>query len=230
MQSDFQAFSTSGSLAASRNSVLRNTYRLLGISMLPTVAGALIGINTGFSLLAGNPLVGSLVMFAVIYGLMFAIERNKNSSTGVFLLLGLTFILGFMLGPILQYSLHFRNGAQLIGLAAGGTGITFLAMSALGNSTTRNFSGMANFMLVGAVVLLVAMIANMFLQLPMLQLVIAGAFMIFSSLMITMRVNEIVNGGETNYISATLSLYVSIYNIFVSLLQLLMAFGGSDRD
>ncbi len=229
MQQDYQVYS-SGSADLARNNVLRNTYRLLGLSMLPTAAGAAIGVNTGFSLLAGSPVVGSLLMMAVIYGLMFAIERNKYSSTGVYLLLGLTFFLGFTLGPILQYSLHFRNGAQLIGVAVGGTGLTFLGMSAFGSSTTRDFSGIGKFLGVGAIVLLVAVLANLFLRLPMFQLVLAGAFMIFSSLMISYQVNQVVKGGETNYISATLSLYISIYNIFVSLLQLLLAFGGSNRD
>ena len=229
MPQDFQVLPSRG-FEASRNSVLRNTYRLLGISMLPTAVGAMIGVNTSFAFLAASPMMGSLLFMAVVYGLFFAIERNKNSSTGVYLLLGLTFILGFMLGPILQYTLHFRNGGPLIGLAAGGTGVTFLALSALGADTRRNFSGMANFLAVGAIILLVASIANIFLQLPMFQLAMAGAFMIFSSLMIVYQVNEIVRGGETNYITATLSLYISIYNIFVSLLQLLGAFGGSNRD
>ena len=229
MQQDFKVSST-GSFDATRNSVLRNTYRLLGISMLPTAVGAAIGVNTSFSFMAASPMLGSLVFLAVVYGLFFAIERNKYSSTGVYLLLGLTFILGFMLGPILQHTLHFRNGAELIGLATGGTGVTFLALSALGSDTRRNFSGAANFLFVGSIILLVAMVANIFLQLPMFQLVLAGGFMIFSSVMIVYQINEIVRGGETNYITATLTLYISIYNIFVSLLQLLGVFGGSSRD
>jgi FtsH-binding integral membrane protein len=228
MQQDFQVLS-SGSLDATRNSVLRNTYRLLGISMLPTALGAAVGVNTGFSFLAGSPILGMILMMAVVYGLMFAIERNKYSATGVYLLLAFTFVMGFLLGPILQLSLHMRNGAQLIGVAAGGTGLIFLGMSTLGSNAKRNFAGMGQFLMVGAVVLLVAMLANMFLQLPALQLTIAAAFMVFSSLMISFQVNAIVRGGETNYISAALSIYISIYNIFVSLLQLLLAFAGDNR-
>ncbi len=229
MQQDFKVFS-SGSQELARNTVLRDTYRLLGLSMLPTAAGAALGVNTGFSLLAASPMIGSLLMLAVIYGLMFAIERNKYSSTGVYLLLGLTFFLGFTLGPILQYTLHFRNGGELIGLAVGGTGLTFLGMSAFGSNAKRDFTSIGNFLAVGGIVLMVAVVANIFLQLPVLHLVLAGGFMIFSSLMISYQINQLVNGGETNYISATLSLYISLYNIFVSLLQLLMAFGGNDRD
>ena len=229
MQQDFQVFSSSGS-TASRNNVLRNTYRLLGLSMLPTAAGAAIGVNTGFSLLAGSPIVGSLLMMAVVYGLMFAIERNKYSSTGVYLLLALTFFLGFTLGPILQYTLHFRNGGQLIGLAVGGTGLIFMGMSAFGSNTQRDFTKIGNFLAVGGIVLMVTVLANLFLQLPMLSLVLAGGFMIFSSLVISYQINQLVTGGETNYISATLTLYISLYTIFVSLLRLLLAFGGGDRD
>jgi FtsH-binding integral membrane protein len=226
---DFQNFSTN-TYEVNSNAVLRNTYRLLGISLIPTAIGAALGVNTSFAFMAASPLLGSILFMAVIYGLFFAIERNKYSSTGVYLLLALTFILGFMLGPILQFTLHFRNGPQLVGLAAGGTGITFLAMSALGSNAQRNFSSMTGFLTIGAIVLMVASIANIFLQLPLLQLVLAGGFMIFSSIMISWQVNEIVRGGETNYISATLTLYMSIYNIFVSLLQILGFVGGSDRD
>lgn len=230
MQQDFRAFQPANSFETSRNAVLRNTYRLLGLSMLPTAAGAAIGINTGFSLLAFGPIAGTLLMMAVLYGLMFAIERNKYSSTGVYLLLTLTFFLGLSLGPLLGFALHLRNGSELVGLAVGGTGLTFLGMSSFGANSKRDFTGIGNFLAVGSIVLLVAVIANLFLQLPAFQLVLAGAFMIFSSLMISWQVNQVVNGGETNYISATLSLYISLYNLFVSLLQLLMAFGGNDRD
>lgn len=226
---DFQNFSAN-TFGATQNAVLRNTYRLLGISLIPTAIGAAVGVNTSFAFMAASPLMGSLLFMAVVYGLFFAIERNKYSSTGVYLLLALTFILGFMLGPILQFTLHFNNGPQLIGLAAGGTGLTFLGMSMLGSNAQRNFSSMTGFLSIGAIVLMVASIANIFLQLPLFQLVLAGGFMIFSALMISWQINEIVRGGETNYISATLTLYISIYNIFVSLLQILGFVGGNDRD
>jgi len=229
MQQDFQVLQSNG-LDATRNSVLRNTYRLLGLSMLPTAVGAVLGVNSSFAFLAASPIMGTILLMAGVYGLMFAIERNKYSATGVYLLLGLTFLMGFMLGPILQVSLHLRNGGQLVGLAAAGTGLTFLGMSAFGSNVNRDFNRIGNFLSAGAIVLLVCMVAQIFLRLPMFQLVIAGGFMIFSSLMISYQINQIVRGGETNYISATLTLYISIYNIFVSLLQILMAFSGNDRD
>lgn len=229
MQQDFQVLSSTGA-EVSRNSVLRNTYRLLGLSMLPAAAGAMVGVNTSFAFLAGSPILGTVLMLVAVYGLMFAIERNKYSATGVYLLLAFTFLMGFLLGPLLQVALHLRNGSELVGLAAAGTGLTFFGMSALGSNAQRNLNGLAQFLTVGAIVLLVCMIAQMFLRLPMFQLVIAGGFMIFSSLMIAFQVNQIVRGGETNYISATLTIFISIYNIFVSLLQLLMAFAGGDRD
>ena len=229
MQPDFQSLSTARG-AVTTNGVLRNTYRLLGLSMLPTAVGALIGVNSGISIFSAGPIVGSLLFLGIAYGLMFAIERNKYSATGVYLLLAFTFFMGFMLGPILQFSLNMRNGGELIGLAVGGTGLTFLGMSAFGSSTKRNLSGMTNFLVAGGIVLMIASLAGIFLHMPALQLVISAGFMLFSSLMIAFQVNQIVQGGETNYISATLTIYISIYNIFVSLLRILMAFGGSSRD
>jgi len=132
-----------------------------------------------------------------------------------------------MLGPLLQFTLAFRNGAQLISLAAGGTAVVFFSLAGIASTTRRDFSGMGNFLMVGAIVLMVAVVANIFLQLPMMQLVICGAFMLFSSLMILFNVSQIIHGGETNYITATLGLYMNIYNIFVSLLQILGIFGGN---
>lgn len=229
MSQDFQVLQ-SGGVADARSSVLRNTYRLLGLSMLPTAVGAMIGVNSSFAFLAASPIMGTILLMVGVYGLMFAIERNKYSATGVYLLLALTFLLGLMLGPILQFSLHLRNGGQLIGLATAGTGATFLAMSALGSNANRDMNGIGRFLAVGSIVLLVCMVAQIFLRLPMFQLVMSGMFMVFSSLMIAYQTNQVVRGGETNYISATLTLYISIYNIFVSLLQLLIAFSGNDRD
>jgi modulator of FtsH protease len=229
MQPEFNVYTQSGTLDTVQHRVLRNTYWLLGLSLIPTAIGALVGINMSFAFMAASPILSSLLFLGAIYGLFYAIEANRYSTTGVYLLLALTFILGVMLGPLLQFTLAFRNGAQLITLAAGGTAGVFFSLAAIASSTKRDFSGMANFLMVGAVVLMIAVIANIFLHLPMMQLVLCGAFMIFSSLMILFNVNQIVRGGETNYITATLSLYMNIYNIFVSLLQLLGVFGG-ERD
>ena len=231
MQPDLQMIPTAGTggIAATQNRVLRNTYALLGVTMIPTVIGAIVGTNLSFAFMRASPIMSVLVLLAIIYGLMFAIEKNKNSSIGVYLLLSFTFFMGVILGPLLQIALSLKNGAQLITVAAGGTGIVFMAMAAFSATTKRDLSGMGRFLFVGAIVLMVAMLANIFFQMPALQLAICAAFILFSSMVIAYTINSVVHGGETNYISATLSIYVSIYNIFTSLLQILMALTGN-RD
>ena len=231
MQPDLQMIPVAGTggIAATQNRVLRNTYALLGVTMIPTVIGAIVGTNLSFAFMRTSPIMSVLVLLAIIYGLMFAIEKNKNSSIGVYLLLGFTFFMGVILGPLLQTALSLKNGAQLITVAAGGTGIVFMAMAAFSATTKRDLSGMGRFLFVGAIVLMVAMLANIFFQMPALQLAICAAFILFSSMVIAYTINSVVHGGETNYISATLSIYVSIYNIFSSLLQILMALTGN-RD
>ncbi len=229
MQPDLQlapAAETSGT-AAAQNRVLRNTYALLGVSMIPTVIGAIIGTNLSFAFMRASPIVSVLVLLAIVYGLMFAIEKNKDSSLGVYLLLTFTFFMGIILGPLLQVALAFSNGAQLITVAAGGTGVTFIAMAAFSATTKRDLSGMGRFLFVGAIVLMIGVVANIFFQMPAMQLALSAAFILFSSLVIAYTINSVVHGGETNYISATLSIYVSIYNIFTSLLRLLMAITGN---
>lgn len=229
MQRQFNTYTPTGQLDSLQHRVLRNTYWLLGLSLIPTAIGALVGMNMSFAFMMASPMLSSLLFMGVVYGLFFAINANRYSSTGVYLLLALTFVMGVMLGPLLQFTLALRNGPQLIALAAGGTGVVFFALSGIASTTRRDFTGLASFLMVGSIVLMVAVIANIFLQLPMMQLVLCGAFMVFSSLMILFQVNQIVRGGETNYITAALSLYVNIYNIFVSLLQLLGVFGGDRR-
>lgn len=219
----------SGSGISSQQKVLRNTYLLLALSMIPTAIGALLGVNMSFGILRANPIIGSLVILAGIYGMFFAIEKNRDSGLGVALLLALTFFLGMLLGPLLQVAAGLKNGSQLVAMAAGGTAIVFFAMAGIGASAKRDFGFMANFLMVGAIVIMLAVLANIFFASPVLQLTICGAFVLFSSMMILFQVNQIVQGGETNYVSATLTLYMSIYNLFSSLLQLLMALTGS-RD
>jgi modulator of FtsH protease len=215
--------------ALEQHRVLRNTYLLLAITLIPTAIGATIGANLNLSFLRSNPIVSFFVILAVFYGWIWAIERNRDSAVGVGLLLGFTLFLGLLLGPLLQTVLGFRNGAQLVTLAAGGTAAVFFGLSALASSTTRDFSRLGNFLLVGAIVIMLAVIANVFFASPVLHLVILSAFVLFSSLIILWQINSIVRGGETNYVSATLTLYVAIYNLFSSLLQLLGIFGG-ERD
>ncbi len=222
-------YASGGIAASSQNRVLRNTYALLALSMLPTILGAFLGVQFGFSFFAGSPMLGFMLFMAVAFGFFFAIEKYKNSSVGVLLLLGFTFFMGLMLSRSLQFTLGYSNGASLIALAAGGTGVIFFAMAGLATVTKRDLSGMGKFLFVGMIVALIAGVANIFLQLPALSIVMAVACLGIFSAYILYDVNRIVTGGETNYVTATLAIYLDIYNVFVSLLQLLGIFGG-DRD
>ena len=222
------AYPGAGSVATAQNRVLRNTYLLLALTMIPTVIGAAIGMRTS-SFVMQSPIIASLVMLAVVIGLQFAIAANRNNSLGVVLLLGMTFVLGWWLGPLLSVALSLRNGPQLVGIAAGGTGIIFAVMATIATTTKRDFSFMGKFLFVGMIVLLLAMLANMFLQIPALSLTISALVVVVFSLFLLHDVSRIVNGGEDNYIMATTGVYMSLFNIFTNLLQLLMAFSG-DRD
>lgn len=215
-------------LALQQHKVLRNTYMLLALTLIPTVIGAAIGTNIDLSFMRASPVMSFFAILAVFYGWIYAIERNKESALGVVLLLGFTLFLGLLLGPLLQRVLGFNNGVQLVMMAAGGTAAVFFVMAGIASSTKRDFSGLGNFLMVGAVIIMLAVVANVFLASPMLYLVLISAFVLFSSLMILWQVNAIVRGGETNYVSATLTLYVSIYNLFSSLLQLLGLGGSND--
>jgi modulator of FtsH protease len=218
----------SQTLALSRNRVLRNTYMLLAISMVPTVLGAWIGVKTGFSLFAANPAIGFIVFLGVAFGFFFAIEKTKNSGWGVALLLGFTFFMGLMLSRMLGMVLGFSNGATLIGLAFGGTAAVFATMATLASTIKRDLAPMGKFLFIGVVMLLVAMFANIFLQIPGLMIALSLiAIAIFSALMLY-DINRIITGGETNYITATLAIYLDIYNVFIHLLALLGIAGGSN--
>jgi FtsH-binding integral membrane protein len=229
MQYETQAVTQTTTLATEQNKVLRNTYTMLGLTMIPTVIGALIGTSINFSFMAEHPIIFSLLMFGVMMGMLFAVTALRNSVWGIVALLGFTFVAGVFLGPILQVALHFKNGAQLVGMAAGGTGIIFLSLATLATVTKKDYSFMGKFLFIGLIMLFVASLANMFFQIPALSLTISAiAVMIFSAY-ILFDVSRIVHGGETNYVMATLSLYLNIYNLFINLLQLLMAFSG-ERD
>jgi modulator of FtsH protease len=205
--------------------VLRNTYLLLALTMVPTVIGAWIGMQTAAVVMA-SPIVTSLVMLAVVIGLQFAIAANRNSGVGVALLLLMTGLLGWWLGPILNVALSMRNGMQLVGYAAVGTGIIFFAMGAVAATSKRDFSFMGKFLFVGMIALLVAMIANMFLQIPALALTISTLVIVVFSLFLLYDLQRIMRGGETNYLMATTGVYMSLFNIFANLLHLLLALGG----
>lgn len=215
--------------ALQQNRVLRNTYLLLGLSMLPTVLGALVGIQLNFSFLAGSPMMSFLLFLGIAWGFMWGIEKTKNSGMGVVLLLAFTFFMGLMLSRILQFALGYSNGTGIIATAAGGTGAIFLVLSGIATVSKRDFSNIGKFLFVGVIVILLALLANIFLQIPALSLTISAVAVMIFSAYILYDVSRIVNGGEDNYISATLSIYLDIYNVFVHLLNLLLAFAG-ERD
>ncbi|SFU60872.1 modulator of FtsH protease [Nitrosomonas eutropha] len=231
MQSDSKyAAPVLGALSPSiRNKVLRNTYLMLALTMIPTIAGSAIGINTDFSFLAQSPIMGSLIMLAVMVGLMFAVSATRNSIGGVILLFLFTFVAGWWLGPLLQYALQFNNGTQLIGFAAAGTGIIFFTLASVATVTRKDFGFLGNFLLTGLILVILASLVNLFLAIPAISLIISAAAILVFSGFILFDVSRIVNGGETNYVMATLGIYLSLYNLFISLIQLLLALLG-ERD
>ncbi len=218
----------STTLGLSQNRVLRNTYLLLAISLVPTVIGAMVGVNLNFGFMRASPIMMAIATIAIFYGWIWAIEKNRETSLGVGLLLGFTFFLGLLLGPLLQRTLGMSNGGQLIGLAAGGTAAVFFAMAGIATSTKRDLSGLGKFLGIGVIVAMVLVIANIFFQSSAVYMTILAIFIPLSSLLMLYQINQVVRGGETNYISATLSIFISIYNLFTSLLQLLGIFGGRD--
>jgi len=212
-----------------QNKVLRNTYLLLALSMVPTVLGALLGVQMKFTLFAGSPMMSFIAFMAIAFGFMWGIERTKESGLGVVLLLGFTFFMGLMLSRILLVALGFSNGGALIATAAGGTGAIFFTLAGVATVTKKDFSFLGKFLMIGMVVVLLAAVANIFLQIPALALTISAVAVLVFSAYILFDISRIVNGGEQNYISATLRVYLDVYNVFVSLLNLLMAFSGN-RD
>jgi modulator of FtsH protease len=213
---------------AERNRVLRNTYWLLALSMVPTVLGAWLGVSTGVMATMGVGM--SFIVFMVgAFGFIYAIEKTKQSTTGVYLLLGFTFFMGLMLSRLLSAILGFSNGPSLIMTAFGGTAVVFGAMATLATVIKRDLSGMGKFLFIGAIMLIVAMLINIFLQSTALMLTLSVlAIGIFSAFML-FDMKRVIDGGETNYISATLAIYLDLYNVFQSLLSILGIVGG-DRE
>jgi len=211
-----------------RNRVLRNTYWLLALSMVPTVLGAWIGVSTG---LAGSlsPGIGLVVFLVGAFGFMFAIEKTKNSAAGVPVLLAFTFFMGLMLSRLVGTVLGLANGASLVMTAFAGTGAIFLGMASLSTMIKRDLSAMGKWLFVGAIMLLVAGIANFFLQSSALMMTLSVAAIGIFSAFILHDLKRVQDGLETNYISATLGVYLSIYNVFQSLLVLLGVAGGRDE-
>jgi len=215
-------------ISSEAQKVLRNTYLLLALTMVPTIGGAFIGMATG-GIILQHPIIASLVMLAAVIGLQFAIVANRNSPIGIVLLLAMTGILGWWIGPMLNYALALKNGAQLVGYAAGGTGLVLFAMATIATTTKRDFSFLGKFLFVGMIALIIAMFANMFFQIPALALALSTIAIVIFSLFLLHDLSRIVTGGETNYIVATTGVYISLLNVFVNLLQLLMALTG-ERD
>ena len=212
-----------------RHRVLRNTYWLLALSLVPTVLGAWVGVSTGIMRSMGNGL-SVLIFFAGAFGFMFAIEKTKHSSKGVAVLLGFTFFMGLMLSRLLAAILGFSNGASLIMLAFGGTAGVFFAMASLASVIKRDLSGMAQFLTVGAVVVIIASLLNIFwLQSSAMMLTISVLVIGLFSAFMVYDIKRVLDGGETNYITATLAIYLDLYNVFQALLSLL-GFAGGSRD
>lgn len=205
------------------NLVLKNTYLLLGMTFLFSALMAYLSFISGVRYM--NP----LLMIGGLYGLMFLTNALRNSPWGILSVFAFTGFIGYTLGPILNaYISHFANGHQLIATALGGTGIIFFALSGYALTTRQDFSYLNGFLFVAVMVAFLAMIAGIFFQIPGLQLAISAAFVLISSGLILFQTSEIIHGGETNYISATVSLFVSIYNLFLSLLNILGAFSGRE--
>jgi modulator of FtsH protease len=219
------AYSGSAVLAEQRNRVLRNTYWLLALSLVPTVLGAWIGVATGITTLL-SPGISMIVFFAGAFGFMFAIQKTKDSSAGVLLLLAFTFFMGLMLSRMIGAVLGFRNGSTLVMMAFGGTAGIFFVMASLASVVKRDLSGMGKFLTVGALIVLVGFIANFFLQSSALMLTLLVLCLGVFSAFILYDVKRVLDGGETNYVLATLGIYLSVYNVFQSLLALLGIFGG----
>ena len=213
---------------AQRNQVLRNTYWLLALSLLPTVLGAWLGVATGITASLSGVL-GIVVFLGGAFGFMYAIEKTKNTAAGVPVLLGFTFFMGLMLSRMIAMVLGFKNGSDLIMTAFGGTAGVFFVMASLATVIKRDLTGMGKWLTVGAVLLMVGAIINAFVASSTGMIVISMLAIGIFSAFILYDLKRIVDGGETNYITATLGLYLSLFNVFQSLLALLGIFGG-ERD
>lgn len=222
--------STDQVVVAEPNKVLRNTYWLLALSMLPTIAGAYVGMAINFAgFFRTSPIMAPLLMLAAMIGSLFIVAALRNSAWGVLAVFVFTFIAGVSLAPTLSFAAGLRNGGQLIALAAGMTAGVFFVMATIATVSKRDFSFLGKFLFVGLVLLVIASLANLFLQIPALAITVSAIAVLIFSMYLLYHVSEIVRGGETNYIMATVSLFLDILNLFLSLLNLLMVFAGQ-RD
>jgi modulator of FtsH protease len=223
----YPGYAGAGALSAQRNRVLRNTYWLLALSMVPTVLGAWVGVSTGLAS-AMSPGIGLMVFLGGAFGFMFAIEKTKNSAAGVPVLLAFTFFMGLMMSRLIGVVLGLGNGAALIMTAFAGTAAIFAAMASASSVIKRDLSSMGKWLMIGAVMVLVAGIANFFIQSSALMVTLSVLVIGIFSAFILHDLKRVQDGLETNYITATLGVYLSIYNVFQALLSLLGIFGGSD--
>jgi len=231
MNDNIQVFGTPSAVDASstqRNRVLRNTYWLLALSMVPTVLGAWTGVATGLAS-AMSPGIGLAVFLAGAFGFMFAIEKTKNSAAGVPVLLAFTFFMGLMLSRLVGTVLGMANGASLVMTAFAGTGAVFLGMASLSSVIQRDLTAMGKWLFIGAILLLVAGLANVFIQSGALMITLSVLAIGIFSAFILHDLKRVKDGHETNYISATLGVYLSLYNVFQSVLMLLGLGGGRDE-
>jgi FtsH-binding integral membrane protein len=228
LQTSFPGYAGGVTSVEQRDRVLRNTYWLLALSMVPTVLGAWIGVSTGIMSTMGMGM-SAIVFLGGAFGFIFAIEKTKNSAAGVPILLAFTFFMGLMLAGLLTHTMSYRNGASLIALAFGGTSAIFVGMAAWASTIKRDLTGMGKVLFIGLIMLIVAAFANIFLQLPALMIAISVIAIGIFSAFLMYDLNRVITGGETNYISATLAIYLDLFNIFQNLLSLLGIFGG-DRD
>jgi modulator of FtsH protease len=209
-----------GTLATAQNRVLRNTYLLLAISMIPTIAGAALGVSLGFKGF-GPWWMNLIILLGAVMGFSYAIERTKNGTAGVAILLAFTFFMGFWLSVLLGRILSLRDGASLVMYAFGGTAVIFAGMATIASMIKTSLSGMSKFLWVGFFVILLTAIGAIVFQMPALMIACSVLFIGLFSAWTVYDLNQIITGGETNYISATFSIYINVFNIFSNLLSLL---------
>jgi modulator of FtsH protease len=213
---------------ADSHKVLRNTYWLLALSMVPTVLGAWIGVQTGI-FMHMRPMASLIVFFGGAFGLMYLVQRFKDSATGVFALLGFTFFMGLMLSNMIGYALGFSNGASMIMTAFGGTAAVFFGMATLATVVKRDMSGLARFLTIGVWIAIVGSVIALFTHSTAAMLAISTAMMVVFSIFVMIDVKRVMDGGETNYVMATLRIYLDLYNVFQNMLFLLTSLTGDRR-
>lgn len=217
------------SVSTQSSKVLRNTFLLLGLTLIPTAIGAYLGMSLGLSsIVAGSPLLSSLGLLAIMFVLLFAINTTKDSAISIPIVGVFTLIMGAWLSLLLTAALGLTNGVELITMAALGTVAVTWGCSVYALRTDRDFSGIGGYLFGSVIGLIVISLLNIWLQLPVLGLIIAAVSLLVFSAFMVFDVQRVVQGGETNYVLATVSIYINIYNIFSSLLQLLMAFWGNE--